>query len=556
MSKELMGNPMPRANRILPRTDESGPVLPAWLLLAMALAAALPLLAIVTPVNHDETQYIAAAQLVSEGLMPFRDFLYLQTPYQVFVFAPVFGAFGEGGFIAARVLTGLIGAGTAALVFAALRAAGVERARAAVCAILMVLCHAFVFGVTVVRNDAVPALLLAGALALAAWDLGRAAPPAPTPTPTITPTPPLRVLPWLAGGVLLGLATGTKISYLAAALAFAGFPVWAALLKAMPLRDALGRAAAAAVGLVAALAPLLWLREAAPVAFDYGNFGYHAEAPLAWYAANGLGERLTLVAKLRDVLLTLVRGPALFALLAYGWWRWQGVRAGERQRALVLLVDVLILAGLAATIAPTPTWRQYAVPLLPPLFVGLGLAWQDRAAAGARIGKGLAGAMGLAALVGIGQPLFQLWQGTIGPAPTPLSIAREGAMLAREAARRGLDGPAESLSPEVLLAAGLPFGPVFATGPFAYRTADAMAPERRAALHITAPESVAAYLAATRPEVIVTGYENFDHVDKQGLEQPIEGFAVRNAYVRIDSPHGDAVFWLRPTPSSGPGPAR
>jgi 4-amino-4-deoxy-L-arabinose transferase-like glycosyltransferase len=536
MSKKLMGDSMRTTNSLSPPTGHGGPVL-LPLLLAAAAALVLPLLAIVTPVNHDETQYIAAAHLASEGLMPFRDFLYLQTPYQVFAFAPVFGAFGESGFIAARVLTGLIGAGTAALTYAALRAAGVTAARAAVCTGLMALCHAFVFGMTVVRNDALPALLLAGALALAAWDLSRNAPALP------------RGLVWLAAGALLGLATGTKISYLAAALALTGFPVWAALLRAMPLREALARSAAAAAGLAGALAPLLWLREAAPLAFDYGNFGYHAEAPLAWYAANGLGDRLTLVAKLRDVLLTLVRGPALFALLAYGWWRWQGVRAGERQRALVLLIDVLILAGLAATIAPTPTWRQYAVPLLPPLFVGLGLAWQDRAAAGLRVGKGLAWAMGLAALVGIGQPLFQLWQGTIGSAPTPLSIAREGAMLAREAARRGLAGPAESLSPEVVLAAGLPLDPVFATGPFAYRTADPIPDEQRRVLRITAPESIAAYLAARRPAVIVTGYENFDHVDKQGLEQPIESFAVRHAYTRIDSPHGDAVFWLRPVPA-------
>ena len=535
MSKQMEMREAVRGSESAPvRTDDS--YFPAlsdkvgWL---GFLAAALPLLAIISPINHDETQYIAAAQLASEGLVPFRDFLPLQTPYQIYLFAPLFSIFGGSGFIAARVASGMLGAGILATTFFALRTARVEKSRAAICCILLWLCHTFVFSVTVVRNDALSAFLLTIAIWIAASQLSDKS------------EGERRAVPWFVAGALLGLAAGTKISYLAPALAFVGFPLWAFLLKAFPPREALTRSASIGFGLVLALLPLLWFRDIAPLAFDYGNFEYHAKAPLAWYAANGLEDRLTLLAKVRDVLLTLVRGPALVALAIYGWLRLRSFRNRNVQSPSLIFIDVLVLAGLAATVAPTPTWRQYAMPLLPPLFIGLGLVWQD---AGKKPSKTLQiakAAMLIAAIVGIGQPLFQVWQGTLGSEVSPLTISKEGAYLAKEARNAGLDGESVSLSPEVVLASGLPLDPTFATGPFAYRTGSMIAPADRRTMKVTSVESVRAYLEQTRPDTIVTGYENFDHVDALGLETPIEAYAKANGYLRVASPFGEAVFWLR-----------
>lgn len=510
-----------------------------FLALLTLLAAALPLLATISPVNHDETQYISAAYFGGLGLVPYRDFLYLQTPYQIYLFAPLFSIFEQHAFLAARILTGSIGSITLILVYLALRRFHVQMTRAAICCALLWLCHSFVFGMTIVRNDALPALLLAGAILVVANQL------------VSEGTSGLRVSRWLIGGVLLGVAIGTKISYAAPALGVLVFPTWAFLMKATRLRDALARSALFATGLIVALLPLLWFREAAALAFDYGNFGYHAEAPLAWYAANGLEDRLTLAAKVRDVMLTLSRGPALFAFLIYVCLRIRSIQRHESQTQPLLLMDLLVLAGLAATVAPTPTWRQYAIPLLPPLFIGLGLVWERAYDRGAKLPGSVVVAMLLAAIVGIGQPAFQVWKGSIGGAATPLVVAREGQFLATQAARAGFSGMSVSLSPEVVLASGLALDPTFATGPFAYRTAETIPSALRAAMHIASPESVIGYLKRTNPDVIVTGYENFDHVDEQGLEIPIETFASSQGYTRIESPYGEAVFWLRP-PQAGP----
>jgi hypothetical protein len=211
----------------------------------------------------------------------------------------------------------------------------------------------------------------------------------------------------------------------------------------------------------------------------------------------------------------------------------------------LILIDVLVLAGLAATIAPTPTWRQYAMPLLPPLFIGLGLVWQDAGKKQSKTPQIAKAAMLIAAIVGLGQPVFQLWQGTLGSDVSPLTISKEGAYLAKEARNAGLDGESVSLSPEVVLASGLPLDPTFATGPFAYRTGSMIAPADRQTMKMTSVETIEAYLEQTRPDTIVTGYENFDHVDALGLETPIEAYAKANGYRRIESPFGQAVFWLR-----------
>ena len=57
--------------------------------MAGLLAVLLCLLAIARPVDHDESQYVAAATLSGAGLIPYRDYAYLQTPLQPLLFAPI-----------------------------------------------------------------------------------------------------------------------------------------------------------------------------------------------------------------------------------------------------------------------------------------------------------------------------------------------------------------------------------------------------------------------------------------------------------------------------------
>ncbi len=495
------------------------------------LCASLIALALWSPFNHDETQFVASAWLTARGQWPFVDYLYLQTPYQLPVFAVWIAAFPGHALLAARLLTGSIGALILLCVYRTQRLAGVTQARAAMACAALWLCHAFLFSVTVMRNDALPALLLALAVLVVVRPLhaGERVDPAR----------------WLALGALLGLATGIKISYAVSLGAAAAMPIcWALLAREDRVRS-LFASAAVATGGIAALAPLAFLRHMAPAAFDYGVAAYHATAPFAWYEANGLADRLTATAKLGEVLLVLARGPALAALAAYAIARLRSIRATRSQPALLLLLDALCLAGLVATLAPTPTWRQYAMPLLPPLFVGFGIVWQAAASRGHARGRTWQALFMLGAVVGIGQPVYQALAPLAGRIANPVGLVREAHLLGRLARARGLTGEAVTLSPQLVIDSGLSLDPRFAAGPFAYRTAGALSPSALDRLHIVSPETVGRYLQRTMPPAIVTGYENFDHVDRLGLERPLVAFAQANGYERVASPYGDAIFWLR-----------
>ena len=55
----------------------------------LAVLALFVSLALIIPSDHDEGQYVAAAHFVANGLRPYRDFPYLQTPLQPYLTAPL-----------------------------------------------------------------------------------------------------------------------------------------------------------------------------------------------------------------------------------------------------------------------------------------------------------------------------------------------------------------------------------------------------------------------------------------------------------------------------------
>src|SRR5260221_5071172 len=65
----------------------------------------------------DESQYVASAVLTAKGLLPYRDYAYLQTPLQPFAFAPLQWLFAGHILIAMRFANAMLGAGTIMLVF-------------------------------------------------------------------------------------------------------------------------------------------------------------------------------------------------------------------------------------------------------------------------------------------------------------------------------------------------------------------------------------------------------------------------------------------------------
>jgi hypothetical protein len=430
------------------------------------LTAMLVLLAFARPLDHDESQYVAAAELARHGLV-YRDFAYLQTPLQALLFAPLAALFGGWAFPGLRIANALLGAATVALVHAASRASGASRREALLTASLFACCDIFLFSAAVARNDMLPVCLFSGAL----WLMIRQTTSAGGRTAA------------LAIGFLLSAATAAKLSYAVPAIAYGG----------LTLIDRRHRPGWLIVGALppALLVGLTWA--AAPDAFAFDVLRFPTAAPEQFYAA-GRAWKLALWTRLFDTLKFLALGPALLAI---------GCAIRDRRRdPLARLLDIMIVAGLIAALLPAPTWRQYLLVMLPPLFVRTSRLWPAlwsslRARA----------AVIVFTVAGLAPSLIVLATAMLSGWPLPAAIA-EGRALRRAMDRLHVAGPVATLSPQFVPATGRPIDPRFAAGPFFFRSAGLLsaADERRFVLLSRA--TVAAQFRVHPPAAIVTGGES------------------------------------------------
>ena len=437
----------------------------AWWALA-GLALLLALLAFARPLDHDESQYIAAAVLARGGL-PYRDFAYLQTPLQPLLFAPLTALAGAWTFPVLRLVNAVLGAAAVAFVYAGARAAGASPRNAGTGAALFAACDAFLFSANVARNDMLPALLLSAALWLLLIDsekrrvtAGRA----------------------LAIGLLLSAATATKLSYALPALAVGG----------LALIDRRYRPAWLVLGALPPALLVAWTWHQAPDAFAFDVLRFPTAAPEQFYAVSNPW-KLTALGRVIDVLKFLALGPALLALVI--------VARDRRRGRAVLLLDLLILAGLIAAILPAPTWRQYLLPALPPLFVRLALAIE---AGKLRRGVRIAGAIFVAA--GLAPSLAMLGASAITGLPLVTAI-EHGRALRAALGDAHIDGRVATLSPQFIAATDAAIDPRFAAGPFYFRSTGLTDPGSAAAFRLVDSKAWPEALSVDPPAALLVGGE-------------------------------------------------
>lgn len=515
----------PRTTRFTLASAESGAAHNRLIFLGFAAVVLLLILrAIVGVVDHDEDQYLAGAVLAGDALM-FRDFMHLQTPLQALLFAPVAAIFDGHVYLALRVANALVGAGLLGAVFFAQRLGGASSPAAFAATLLLFFCQSFQHSASVVRNDVVPAFFSALAIAAAVAAIGSA-----------RRAPPL----WALAGLLFGLATSSKVSHAFLAVGAGAYLLWLALRGQADRRRWLALAAFGAGG-IAGLLPTLYYLAAAPGAFLWGVVEYGARAPFDWYRANGLGELLTLRAKVFGSLDALSQGPALLALAAVAVLT---LRLRRREPPIPLL-DVLLIAGLIGALLPTPTWTYYFMTLLPPLFIRLGLSLDGWA----QLGRGWR----LATLTALAISLVLAvdWR-TRAALATPLDDTPIGRTHAAGrwigATLRGLDaqGTIATLAPRVALDSGFPIDPRFATGVFVYRSGDLLPPADHDRFNTVGPASLAASLDRRPPAAILVGYEGgtdrFDIRPDDGLR----AYARSRGYLPMRGPDARVELYVNP----------
>ncbi|WP_457349956.1 DUF2029 domain-containing protein [Sphingomonas sp. UYP23] len=462
-----------------------------WLAVALMVFGALALL---HPIDHDESQYVAAALLSAHGELPYRDYPYLQTPLQPLLFAPIAWVAGWHAWLALRLANAVLGACILGCVWRAAREAGAGAGAGAGAALLAAAslgaCDILLFSISTARNDALPAALLAAALIpIVRAQRGEA-----------TRSSAMLV------GVLLAAAAAAKLSYALPAAAYGGYA----------LCDRRHRPLSVMVGALPVAGLVAWIWALAPNAFMFGTITFPAVAPAEFYADRPW--KLSLLGKAIDTLKFLALGPALLALVVI-----------HRRLRRPGVLEILLIAGLVAALLPLPTWRQYLLPALPPLFVLLALEWQR-----ARPARWMRVLFAVTLGAGIAPTLIAVTQSR-GATSLPTALS-EGRAIGVALSRAGVSDGVATLSPQFLGATHALPDCRFATGPFYFRSHALLPADREAALKLVSADRLAA-LDRSPPAAVLVGGEGGWSSGDPTLDARLEQWARARHYraVPIDS---------------------
>ena len=271
--------------------------------------------------------------------LPYRDFLYTQTPLLPYVYGAWAAVTGED-WQAARLLSAAF-----ALVLGALVYAHVHRRQGralAVAALALLTTSGLVLAwLTPVKTQGLSTLLLFAAFFAASERR------------------------WVPAGLLLGLAIDTRLLLAAAVPAF----LWEARRGAL---------APLTAGLALGLLPLALFAVIDPSRFWFGVLGYHAERSDAGLVGD-FEQKGRIVAELLGYGVPGGGHPQFLLLLLLAGTG--AVLAVRRERRLPFAFVIAILVGVAS-LMPTPTYPQYFAVLVPFLIVtgaeGVGLVRSPR----------------------------------------------------------------------------------------------------------------------------------------------------------------------------------
>jgi 4-amino-4-deoxy-L-arabinose transferase-like glycosyltransferase len=441
---------------------------------------------------------------------PYLDFPYLQTPLQPLLLSPLSLVPAGWLLVAARCANGVLALATLALVYSAIRNR-LEPPSATIAIAAFACTEAFLLASSLARNDALPMMLLAGAIVALLRALDHKADSAAL----------------AIAGLLLGLAISAKIN--------AAVPAAGAGLFVLMRGRRFGPHGVIAFGLgaIAGVLPTAILALAAPDRFYFGVFTYSLQAPQQWWSAIGRASDLDPLNRIVNLAGLAFEGPTPFALAAVALDR---RRTDER-----LLLDLMIVGGVIGAYMPEPPFTQYLVPLLPPLFARFALAidgprerWHRPILIFTILGS-------IGGLVYTSVHAFRTFS------RGGIDLVR-AVQQGREVARLARGGPIATLSPEAFAGADTNIQRGFVTGPFLFRTyGDLSAMASRLGFSPNW-QRIDKALGAEPPAVIVSGREGkaWPPLFPNGMDAPLAGWAQAHGYKAVRLPGASTAF-IRPT---------
>ncbi|SCW37273.1 hypothetical protein SAMN02927924_00258 [Sphingobium faniae] len=498
------------------------------ILACLVVALFLALASLAAAFNHDEDQYYGASYAMLHGAL-YRDFIFLQTPLNAWLGYGVMLLSPDNSLWLLRIVQGLIGAATFAIVLFTCNRLTRSFRIALFSAGSMLGCYSFLFATTVFRNDMLPCLFATAAIGLLVLRAQDGAARLD------------RVLP--VAGALLALAASAKVNYLLLCFAPAA---WIAAAPGIAFAARTRRLALfLAGGLVGAL-PTFFYLALNPAQFMWQVVEFALAAPPDWYRSVGDVDSITMTGKVKDIFLILVQGPTLLALAMIVFDRLRPAEDTDAAAARsALLLDFVILFGLIAAIAPTPAWRQYFVSFLPALAMRLAIALDHRSPRQVRVGL-----LGLALFACAGLTAWTIKTAKILRHPENSIVTRWkesrwiGAHLPQGTTA---ENAVVALSPHLIVDSGALIHPRFVSGVFVYRWSNTDRQKEIYDMGGISAKSVTGWLSKRPPAAIVTGYENGNgNAFSVNLEKPLDLFARNHGYEMMKSPYGNAILYRLP----------
>ena len=345
-------------------------------------------------------------------------------------------------------------------------------------------------------------------------------------------------------GICLALATGIRLSYAPFAIPFA--------LLAFCMRGTahgMSRVLRLALGGVIGSLPIFFLMVAAPADFFFGNLRY----PLLnteWYASEGNTTAMTLSGKLAFLSEQMADKPPTWALLVVavaGLVAWLMNRRcsedladaiGEASASGHLSVAgaafLCVPFALAGAFAPSPSWPQYYVAVIPFLVLGAvhGLASISCQRLIARMALVLLVAAGCLAVFYGRDRLEPLSVLSDRSAWEPLKVHAVGEQIG---ARVG-DGLVFSEAPIYALEGGARIYDFHVVGPFTFRTGHLLSKEERLERGVYAFGELPMILQSEPPAAILTGADGW-------MARPTKQYARRQEFLPFELKNGFIMFY-------------
>lgn len=488
--------------------------------------------------GHDEHLFVASAFLVGRHhLLPYRDFPFFHAPNILFIYAILF-RFTSHLLLAARLFSAACAVLSIVLIFlTTLRLwAGprnVTSLLVAVSAVLLLICQPlFLLTSGLAWNHDFPELLLLLAvLAQCKW---------------------MRTgNDWLLflSAALLGLATGTRLTYVLPIIAFAGAILF--------LKHGAARwrpLAVFASGLIVSLIPSAVLFALAPSAFVFGNLGYarlHAiygrDIGHMWPATPA--DKLAYVVR---YLLLESHGALSLLILLFLTVIFLCVRRKTSARLELGFIAAVIVCCVPGSFASAIAHPQYFYQPVPLLVLGIvfgivSLYAQakpgDRMLLGSLLGAAVIGTMRWKLLAACFDAVLIICIHPQRPTDRSGFVTEEVHQLGLQAqASMGSSGKVLTLAPIYPLEGGLDIYPEFSSGPFAWRTAPLLDAADRARYKIVSPADLDELLRHDPPVGIIVGAEPIQ------MEYPLVQYAMQHNYLPLPMSSGLTAWVLRTRP--------